>query len=78
MWFFLYDGRVSWLDFYTWSKHYVFIINGIGIKLYTVINDQYTHMFYYISLFKKLDQIIKTNFNYNVLKNVYMIVDSLF
>jgi len=59
----------------------IFIINGIGIKLYTVINDQHTHMFYYILLFKKLDQI-KTHFNYNVLKNVlnnvYMIVDLLF
>jgi len=39
-------------------------------------------MFHYTLLFKKLDQIIKTHFNYNVLKNVlknvYMIVDLLF
>jgi len=34
-------------------------------------------MFYYILLFKNLDQIIKTHFNYNVLKNVYMIVHLL-
>jgi len=39
-------------------------------------------MLYYILLFKKLDQIIKIHFNYNVLKNVLknvcMIVDLLF
>ena len=56
-WFLLYYGRVSWLDFHTGFKHLVFIIIGIGIKLYAVINEQHIHKCF---LFCKLLRLMVT------------------
>jgi len=33
-------------------KHYVFIINGSGIKLYTVIHDQHKHVLLHFIIYK--------------------------
>jgi hypothetical protein len=49
--FYTMEEYLDWTSIHE-IKHYVFIINGSGIKLYTVIHDQHKHVLLHFIIYK--------------------------